>query len=281
MAALLDERLVLAVAVVLFAGAVKSITGLGIPVVGTPLLVVIYDRLALMVVLMSLPTTLCSAYFVVRNLRNVREATRALLPLMPFGVLGVVVGSHVLVSVDQRLLTGLLAAVITAFVVTETSRAFARWRRRPAMSPVGAEPGAGLGPDTEAPPVPSRPSLLARSVVGSVVGFSAGGMQGASGASGPLVTMYLFTQPLSRPGFFLAVNAVFVVFDAVQFATLAGLGQFTQERLAVSVLATVPLFAGVALGARLARRISDAGFRAGVLLVLTAAALSLAFQAAG
>ena len=268
----LDSRLALAVAVLMFAGVVKSITGLGIPVVGTPLLVVIYHDLPLVVVLMSLPTMLCTCYFVLRTLHNVREAAHALVPLIPFGVFGVVVGSYLLVSVDQRLLMALLAGVITTFLVIEWRRELSLRRRRAPAIP----PGDTRGTVTAL----SRDLVLRRSLVGSVVGLSAGAMQGASGASGPLVTMYLFKQRLSRRGFFLAVNAVFLVFDSVQLATLAGLGQFGPPRLTVGVLACVPLFSGVAIGAALARRISDAGFRIAVLLVLTATVASLVTQVA-
>ena len=248
---LVDERVGIAILVIAFAGVVKAVTGLGIPVVGTPILAAVYGDLPLIVVIMNIPTLLASGYFVWRTWHGVREAARALAPLVPFGVLGVVLGSRLLVSVPPQILAGLLACVIATFVVTS-------WLR-----------GA---------PTADRPTTAR---VAPLVGFAAGGLQGSSGASGPLITMYLLRRPISRDAFFLAANAVFFVYDATQFLTLLSLGQFSADRVTVALLACVPLFTGIALGQVVARRVDDRAFRQAVLALLAVTAVGLAAKAIG
>lgn len=243
--------LALAVAILLFSGVVKSVTGLGIPVVGTPLLTVVYGHLPIIVSIMSIPTTIASGYFVLRTFGKAREAVGVLVPLMPFGILGVVGGTHILVRVPEQIVAGVLAAVIAVFVITQVAA-----RRAPTRD------------------------LQARPVTGPIAGFLAGALQGTSGASGPMLTMYLLRRPLSRHGFILAANVAFFAFDVTQMITLASLGQFTSPRLVAAGVAIVPLFAGIAVGWPLAQRIDDRAFRHGVLVLLALTAISLGAKAA-
>jgi uncharacterized protein len=243
-----DWRLLVAIAVIAFAGSVKSVTGLGIPMIGTPILALLYGDLPAVVVVMGIPTALASGYFVIRNLHAVREAGGELVALVPFGVVGVVAGSHLLVTVSAQILDGVLAAVILAFVANSLLR---------------------KGP----------PRQRARPGVATVSGFFAGALQGTSGASGPLVTMYLLRRPLSRAGFFLAANGAFLVFDVSQVLTLARLHQYTDQRVLVALAAVVPLAFGVFLGARVARHVSDELFLRSVLAILAFAGISLAVKA--
>jgi uncharacterized membrane protein YfcA len=245
-----DGWLVAAVGIIVFAGVVKSVTGLGIPVVGTPLLVLIYGHLAIVVAVMSIPTTVCSGYFVWRTRGHVQGVLVTLGLLLPCGVIGVVAGTHLLVTVPTRILAGVLAGVIAVFVISQVAR-----RAQPA---VGERASPALAP---------------------VVGVLSGALQGTSGASGPLVTMYLLRRPLSRNAFFFAANAAFLVFDLTQMATLANLGQLTPGRAAGGALALVPLFGGVWAGAWLARRVDDHLFRYGVLAILAVTAVSLGARA--
>lgn len=243
-----DWRLFVAIAVIAFAGSVKSVTGLGIPMIGTPILALLYGNLTAVVVVMGIPTTVASCYFVIRNWHSVREAGGELVALVPFGVIGVVAGSHLLVTVPQQILDGVLAAVILAFVANTLLRK-------------------------------TQPRQRARTGVATVSGFFAGALQGTSGASGPLVTMYLLRRPLSRAGFFLAANGAFLVFDVSQVITLVGLHQFTSQRVIVALVAIVPLAIGVVAGARVARQVSDKLFLNSVLAILAFAGISLALKA--
>jgi uncharacterized protein len=240
-----------AVAVILSTGMVKSITGLGIPVVATPLLVVLYGHLPTVVVIMSIPTLVGSSWYVIQTRRQAREAFSALAPLLPFGVLGVLLGSRLLVTVPPQILAGVLAAVIGVFVVNAL---------------IGGAAVASVHPPRAVAPA---------------VGFAAGGLQGSSGASGPLLTMYLLRRPLSREGFLLAVNVAFVVLDVSQIIALASLGQYTQQRLIAGFAAIVPLVAGILIGGGIARDINDKTFRYGVLTILALTSITLAGKALG
>jgi uncharacterized membrane protein YfcA len=240
----LDWRLVLGVVALVAAGVSKSVTGLGVPVVAVPALTALYGDLSDVIAVTIVSTTLSDTYFVIRGREHRREALY-LVPVVAFGAVGIVLGARVLVAVDDLILSGVLAAVLLTFVVTT---AF------------------GLLPHAS-----RRTSLL----VSPVVGIAAGALQGSTGASGPVVTMFLLNSPVSRAGFIFAINLVFQVLDVTQLITLQRLGLYDAPTARLAGLVCIPVVAGMVLGLQLARRVDDAVFRKGVLAVLALTALLL------
>ena len=239
-----DWRLIVAVLAMVLGGVTKSLTGLGVPVIAIPILTALYGSLTDVIVVTIISTILSDIYFIVRERRHYREAPY-LIPLLVFGVVGIVGGAQILVRVNDVYLSGALGLVLTAFVITSWFGILPTFgdRTTRAMSPV--------------------------------IGLVGGALQGSTGASGPVVTMYLFNAPISKGGFLFAVNFVFFVLDITQFTALQQLGLYTTGRTQLAVLAMFPLAGGMLFGLWLARRVDASVFRKGVLVVLALTALTL------
>jgi uncharacterized protein len=173
-----------------------------------------------------------------------RESVR-LVPFVLLGLGGIIFGTQLLVSVDEVILRIGLGVVITVFVVMS-------WFNRL--------------------PVLSKPTAR---IAGPFIGLTAGALQGSVGASGPLVTMYLFSLGMSRAAFLFAINAIFLILDTTQVVALQLVGLYTPGVILLAALASVPLCLGVIVGFRTQRYVSDLRFRQGVLALLTLTAVSL------
>jgi len=240
----LDWRIILAVMIVVLAGLAKGITGLGAPIVATPVLALLYDDLATAIAVMIAPTVLTDVMLLARYLPQYRESVR-LVPFVLVGLGGIIIGTQLLVSIDEVILRIGLGVVITVFVIMS-------WFNRL--------------------PVLSKPTAR---IAGPFIGLTAGALQGSVGASGPLVTMYLFSLGMSRAAFLFAINAIFLIMDTTQVVALQLVGLYTPGVILLTALASVPLCLGVIVGFRTQRYVSDLRFRQGVLALLTLTAISL------
>jgi uncharacterized membrane protein YfcA len=236
-ALVLDWRIVIAIAALLLAGISKTITGMGVPVAAVPVLTALYGDLSDVIVVTIVATTLSDIFFVVRGRRYARDAL-PLIPLLICGAVGIVIGAHVLLSVNDLLLAGALGIVLAVFVITSWFSLLPQLKLKTAhrLSPA--------------------------------VGLVAGALQGSTGASGPVVTMYLLSSPLTRGAFIFSINAVFQVLDLTQFITLQRLGAYDSELALIAALCCIPAGIGLVCGFWLAKRVNDAQFRKSVLAVL-------------
>ena len=112
--------------------------------------------------------------------------------------------------------------------------------------------------------------------VGSApVGLVAGGLQGATGISGPLLTTWLHGFGLPPRAYVFAISTLFFVFSSVQAMTLATVGLYTPTRLLESLLALVPILVALPLGVQAAKRLSAQTFQRVILVLLAASVVSL------
>jgi uncharacterized protein len=107
------------------------------------------------------------------------------------------------------------------------------------------------------------------------VGLAAGGLQGATGISGPLLTTYLHGFGLRPRAYVFALSTLFFVSAVVQAVTLVAVDLYTGPRLLGSLLALVPILLVVPLGSRAARKLSRETFQRIVLVLLAASVVSL------
>lgn len=222
---------------------VKGVTGTGLPQIAIPVMAAAIG-VERAVIIMAIPGIVSNAWLV-RTHREAWPRTRDLPALLTTGLLGAVAGTVVLTTVDGRWLSLVLATVILAYIAVLT--------RRPHLT---------LGP------------TLTR-YASPPVGLVAGGLQGATGVSGPLLSTYLHGFGLAPAAYILSLSTLFLAFSAVQVAVLAGLGLYTVELLRDSALALVPIAVMLPLGSRLSRRLPATTFRRVILvgLALTSAAL--------
>lgn len=225
---------------------VKSITGMGYPLIAVPIITLalgIEDA----VVIVSAPNLVLNAALF-HGARSGREESRDLPVLVGMGFLGAFLGTFALVNVPEAPLLIALALTIVGFVVN-----FVR------------------SPELRIAPATSRRWSPA-------VGGLAGVMQGAVGVSGPVVATWLHGYRLPKQAYVYSVTAIFGVSGAVQFVLLLAAGELTTERTIVSALAFVTVLTMVPVGTRLRHRLGGPGFDRAVLAVLVASGLALVVQ---
>ena len=80
------------------------------------------------------------------------------------------------------------------------------------------------------------------------VGLVAGGLQGSTGISGPLLTTYLHGYQLLPRAYVFSLAVLFFVGAVVQTVTLAALGLYTDTWLIESLLTLIPIVAFLPVG---------------------------------
>ena len=243
----MDLDLVIIVLALSVGAFVKGVTCTGLPQIAIPVMAATLG-VERAVVLMAIPGIVSNAWLVWAN-RDMVAASRDLRALTLTGIAGAVAGTVILTSVDGRLLSLVLAGMILAYVAVVT------WRPHLSLRP-------GITRWTSPP-----------------VGLLAGGLQGATGVSGPLLSTYLHGFALVPAAYVFSLSTLFLVFSVVQVATIAGLGYYTADLLLDSLLALVPIAVLLPLGNRLSRRLPADLFRRLVLVGLALAAVVLVVNA--
>jgi len=228
--------LVALVAVFVLGGIVKGVTGVGLPLVLVPL--------ATQFVQVPVAVALVSVSMVVTNIVQSLEgghtgkAVRHLLPILGPLVLGSVIGTHLLISIDPRrlrLIIGVaflsLAVLLLCLPRVRISAYTARWS-------------------------------------GPLVGLGAGMLGGMSAIFGPPMIAYLVSSGVD-PDTFVKHMAILAFTAAVtMIAVLGGSGAMSGGDFAMSALAVIPIQLGMPLGRWMRARISPNVFRILVLAVL-------------
>lgn len=228
---------------------VKSVTGMGYPLLAVPLLSLVLG-IEDAVVIVAFPN-ICANFLLCWHARAGRHEARDLPVLVGTAFAGAFLGTFLLVSLPEEPLLVLLAATIAVYVVM-----FVR------------QPDLRLTDATT-----HRWSPL--------VGAFAGIMQGALGVSGPVVGAWMHGYRLRPTAYVFSVTAIFGTSGLVQLGLLTAHGSVTAERAFVSALALVPVLAMLPVGARLRARLAGRGFDLAVLGVLLASGLALLVRVVG
>jgi hypothetical protein len=241
-------------------GVVTGLNGFGFAVVGTSLLAVVLEPQTA-VSLMILPI-LGANVSLVRELdaAGLRSCVRRFWPFVAAAAVGTVAGMSLLSVVPTRpLLVGLGLFVLGYVAVSQSVVALPgeAWLRDLCFSPgTAAKAGFGL-------------------VAGGVFGVSNVGVQ---------VTAYLESLELDRSTFVGLVAMVFLGISSVRVVTATALGLYADAgggTVLLSVAAVVPGLVGVAVGARLRRRLPEGPQRAATFLLLAVIGMRLAARGAG
>jgi len=241
------ESVILAVAALMLGGVLKGATGVGAPLFAIPVLALLFN-VQVAVVLFTIPNLLTNTWQVFEYRKELLNR-RFLLGLAGGGGLGSFVGSLILAFVDGEVLMAVLGSIVFGYIALRLMR-----------------------PDF----------ILSRSVAQQVVwpvGIVAGLMQGAGGLSAPVSMTFLNAMRLERGAFIATVSFFFAAMAVVQIPTLFALGVMTPALVGWSLLAAVPLFGAMPLGAVLGKRIDRDVFDRVILLLLAAIALKLFYDA--
>lgn len=232
----------LIVLAILAGAVVKSVSGMGLPVIAVPLISVVLP-LQEAVVVTALPALAVNGVIGWRERSHV-DQTRDLPVLAATGVAGAVVGTLLLVHLPEEPVLIALAVIVLAYVALALAR-----------------PTLELAPRTATRWAPA-------------VGVSAGVMQGATGISGPIAGTWIHAYRLPRDAHVLAVTVLFFMAGVGQTVPLLASGAFDGRW--VAALIGVPLaLAMIPFGSRVRSRLSGRGFDYVVLAALVLSAVTI------
>ena len=237
-------------AVILIAMAVgafiKGVTGSGLPQIAIPVMAT-FIGVEPAVVIMAIPGVVTNTWLLVAY-RHHRGEARDLPVLLATGIAGAVGGTWLLKSLDNQILSLVLAGVIILYVTVFLTH-----------------------PHLSIPPAVTR-------FTSPIVGTVAGVLQGATGISGPVLITYLHSFRLRKEAYVFSLTLLFQVYAVVQTFTLVTVGLFDERRLLYGLLALIPIMVMLRLGAVVAKRLSLKAFDHVVLALMIATALKLVYD---
>lgn len=229
---------------------IKGLTGFGLPQVAIPILAV-FLGVEHAVIIMAIPGVVSNLWLLRQHRAPAERRHLQLRAMLACSVVGAAVGTLMLKSLDNRVLSMVLALLILGYVAVATSR-----------------------PTFSIPPSVHRATALP-------VGLLAGGLQGAAGISGPLLTTYLHGLRLGSDTYMHALNAMFLIGSVSQTATFVAIGAYDRGLLAQSLIALVPIAVGLPLGSWAHRRLSSKTFNKAVLVLLALLGVKLTLGGLG
>jgi uncharacterized membrane protein YfcA len=237
---------IIAIIIAVVIGAVvKSVTGMGLPLIAVPIITV-FAGAETAIATLAIPNTVQNLVLVIKN-RSHRRRSVGLLRFALAGIAGAVVGTLALGIVPEWTITLLLIVIVSTYLVS-----------------VLLSPEYRLDETT------------ARRWSG-ITGTAAGLFQGASGISGPLVASWFHALRLERGPFVFSIASVFLVAGGAQAVVLAQTG-LLDGRLMVSAALTVIVVATIPLGPVLSARLGSRGFDRAVLALLAASTIALVIE---
>ncbi len=228
-------------------GVLKGATGAGAPILAVPLLAMLYD-VPLAVAIFTLPNLFSNVWQGWRF--RAHQAGGGLTWIFALaGAAGAGVGSLMLVSLPSDLLLLGVAGAVYLYIAFRLARP--HWALDLAVAARLAAPA----------------------------GFAGGVLQGAAGVSAPVSITFLNATRMERDTFIATISVFFVAMSLVQIPLLTAWEVLTPARTLLSAAATLPLIAGMPLGALLARRMSKTFFDRLILVILAVIATRLVIGA--
>ena len=220
----------------------KGITGVGLPILAVPVLAS-FTSVEEAVVLMVLPSIAANGWLVVthRKWAVLREHREFLL----CGLAGGVLGTWLLSILDEHWLKLILAIWLGIYLLQYTCKgSFDHY-------------------------------FSGRGGLGSLLGVTAGTIQGASGISAPIVAPYFHANGLVRETYAFATASTFLLFSFAQITAMSRLELLTTERLTIGLIVVVPTLLFTQLGIHWSRSISEKAFHNILLTLFVAMELKL------
>lgn len=228
------------------AGLAKGMSGMGLPLIATPILAGVFGpKMAVTVV--TIPIFVSNSLLLTQGFRR-RGLLTGVVQFIVASMIGTAIGTLLLAKLDERAFAILITAMVVVFL--------ARGDRL-------------LGEDPEA--------LRAR-ILGPLVCFVGGVLQGTTSIASPLVGSYFHAQKLPPADFVFILAAIFELNSVVQFVGYSLQGLYTPEVIAIGLVAVVPTLLALALGIYLRGRLDPVWFRRLIIALLVISVANLLWR---
>ena len=236
----------LLVLVLVIAGALKGVIGVGMPIVAFPMLTMLVD-VQTAVMLLSMPLVLSNIPQALEG-GFVGQTLWCLAPVLVGMVPGTWIGVAILLNVDPA--AAKIVAGASVILVAALSLLASKLQIKQRM--IGP---AGLG-----------------------AGFCGGLLGGVAALSGPLVFIFLLAKGLSGRAFTKEASMFLVVSSVVLASALTSSRQFDWHYVLISALATVPVVAGMLVGQKLRDTVPADAFKKLIVLVVLLSGAQLVWK---
>ncbi len=213
----------------LLASFVKGTTAMGFPLIATPMVAMLVD-IRTTYALLVLPNILMDAMQIARG-RLPWLLWRRLSSLLAATVVGVFLGTRILISVPERVIYLALALMIIAFLIS-----------------------AQLDLRIEVPP-------RWEGWLGPAVGLAGGVLAGVTNVIGPLTALYILALGFEKPEFVKAVASIFFMTKVSQLVAISRWGLYTVEILWWSVGLSAVALVAFWVGLQVQDRVPQETFR--------------------
>jgi uncharacterized membrane protein YfcA len=232
----LDPTTLLVAVSLLIAAFIKGTTGMGFPMIATPMVALLLD-IRTAITILIIPNIVMDITQAFRG--SVPKAIiRRFAGMFLLTVVGVFLGTKVLVTLPLWILNLTLGATVLAFVGSTILRV------NPQVSP--------------------RVEKYLSPWVGLLTGF----VMGITNAGGPAIAIYLYGLKLSKREFIKSISTIFIINKVSQLAAVSTWNLFTMERFILSVEVTLFVLLGFYFGLKTQDRINQQTFNRGLLALL-------------
>ncbi|HEX9495091.1 MAG TPA: sulfite exporter TauE/SafE family protein [Candidatus Limnocylindria bacterium] len=232
-----------------FAGFAKGITGMGLPLVATPILAGVFGPKAA-VVIVTIPIFAANSLLLLQGWRRL-DVLRGIAPIILASAIGTAVGVNLLALLDQRTFAILIAVMVVIFLL--------RGDRL-----IGDDPGA------------RRARIL-----GPAVGFVGGVLQGTTSIASPLIGSFFHARKMDRHEYVIVLAAIFELNAAIQLVGYSLLGLYTPDIVAIGLVGLVPTLLALMAGIYFRGRLDPVRFRQLIVVLLVFSVANLLWRTFG
>ncbi|MBI4490882.1 MAG: sulfite exporter TauE/SafE family protein [Deltaproteobacteria bacterium] len=231
-----DQTTVLVAASLLMAAYVKGITGLGFPLIATPMVVLLLD-IRTAITILIIPNIVMDITQIFRG-SFPTAIFRRLASLLLLAILGVFLGTKFLVILPLWILDLALGITVLAFVASNFLRI-----------------GFQVSPHVE-------------TILSPLVGVATGFIMGITNAGGPAIAIYLYGLGLPKTEFIKSIATIFIVSKVSQLVAVSTWNLFTPSTLRLSLLVTMVSLVGFYAGLKTQDRVNQKTFNRCLLILL-------------
>ncbi|HEX2227753.1 MAG TPA: sulfite exporter TauE/SafE family protein [Candidatus Binatia bacterium] len=239
----LDSTYVLVGTALLIAAFVKGATGLGFPLIATPMVALLLD-IRTAITILILPNLFMDSAQVMRG-GFPYEVFRRFANLIAPTIIGVFLGTMVLVKLPLWVLNFCLGIMVLVFVFANLMK------------------------------LRFKVSLRAEKILSPLFGFVSGFLNGMTNAAGPTLAIYLYSLNLEKRAFVKSIATVFIVTKISQLVAISTWNLFNWATMSLSVQVLLFTLAGFYAGIKAQDRVNQQTFNRGLLGLLFLIGLTL------